>query len=75
MPKFPTCVPDTVIVNSAEDLDHGPSVLGLDGLVQLLRYELEVGRHQCHDHVLEVATELLLQVFDQILLRVGEERS
>jgi hypothetical protein len=52
----------------AQDLDDCGLVGAqpADGLVQLLGLELDGFRHQRHDHVLEVAPQLALQLLDQV---------
>jgi hypothetical protein len=58
-----------VVVVDAQDLDDCGLVGAqpADGFVQLLGLELDRFRHQRHDHVLEVAPQLALQLLDQVL--------
>lgn len=57
---------DAVVGQCAEDLNNSllVSAYPRDGVVELLSVEVGEGRHQGDDHILQVATQLALQLTD-----------
>lgn len=66
---------DAVVGQSAQDLDDGFLVGAdaADGVVQLLGVELRQRGHQSEDDIFELASQLRLEVGDQVLAEVGLE--
>lgn len=67
--------PNSIIRQRAQDLNDRLLVRTQtgDGVVQLPRVELWQGRHQRHNNVLKLATELALQFGDEVLAVGGLE--